>query len=232
MGLPPAHLLYQPSLPLIYLCKPILPAGPLWLPQGVPVTPPTSVKFKMINILFSPFSQVFPDAREFEIHGSQFVNVHGNMVHQMAPSPTVFEPQQGLQTPQMILPNTPSPPATVHSESGNYSSQLLGQGRGFPLYVPGPQRNLAAEYRRRGVAIGDVGRVTPEGSFDFFFNIYLPANHPINANAPADFVPLSPYDPVDVAHHDFDPGNYVSGPSVHEINGDDPDSEQVERINV
>ncbi|KAJ7889645.1 hypothetical protein B0H13DRAFT_1626682, partial [Mycena leptocephala] len=98
----------------------------------------------------------------------------------------------------------------------NYSSQLLRQGRGFPLYVPGPQINLAAEYCRRGVAIGDVGRVTPEGSFDFFFNIYLPANHPINANIPEDFVPLSPGDSVNIAHHDFDPGNY----QVSHINPD------------
>ncbi|KAJ7800335.1 hypothetical protein B0H13DRAFT_1534572, partial [Mycena leptocephala] len=102
-----------------------------------------------------------------------------------------------------------------------YSSQLLGQGRGFPLYVPGPQINLSAEYRRRGVAIGDVGTVTPEGIFDFYFNIYLPANNPINANVPEGFAPLAPYDPIDVLHYDFDPGNYVSSPSIHEIKDDD-----------
>ncbi|KAF8176635.1 hypothetical protein K438DRAFT_1607218, partial [Mycena galopus ATCC 62051] len=101
-----------------------------------------------------------------------------------------------------------------------YCSQLLRQGRGFPLYVPGPQVNLPGEYRRRGVAIGDVGRVTTEGCFDFFFNIYLPANHPINANIPEDFVPLSPYRPIDVYHYHFDPGNYVSSPSVSGINGE------------
>jgi hypothetical protein len=83
-----------------------------------------------------------------------------------------------------------------------------------PLYVPEPRVNLPAEYRRRGVAIGDVGQVTPEGSFDFFFNIYLSANHPINIDAPEDFVPLPLYDPSDVAHKDFDPGNYVSSFSV------------------
>ncbi|KAJ6544981.1 hypothetical protein DFH09DRAFT_927780, partial [Mycena vulgaris] len=76
----------------------------------------------------------------------------------------------------------------------SYCSQLLRRGRGFPLYVPGPQRNLPPEYRRKGVAIGDVGRVTPEGIFDFFFNIYLPADHPINANAvPEGFSPLTTY---------------------------------------
>ncbi|KAF7336844.1 Pleiotropic drug resistance ABC transporter protein [Mycena venus] len=53
-----------------------------------------------------------------------------------------------------------------------------------------------------------------------FFNIYLSANHPINSNVPEDFVPLPPYDLVDVIHDDFDPGDYVSPPSIHEINGD------------
>ncbi|KAF8176672.1 hypothetical protein K438DRAFT_1607385 [Mycena galopus ATCC 62051] len=118
--------------------------------------------------------------------------------------------------------NAPLPPATIYSESGNYCSQLLRQGRGFPLYVPGPQVNLSAEYRRRGVAIGDVGRITSEGSFDFFFNIYLAADHPINANIPEDFIPLSPYNPIDVVHHDFDPGNHVSNPSVTQINRNFP----------
>ncbi|KAJ7843054.1 hypothetical protein B0H14DRAFT_2265648, partial [Mycena olivaceomarginata] len=52
---------------------------------------------------------------------------------------------------------------------------LLHQKRGFPLYDPGPRQTLPQEYRNTGVAIGDVGRITPEGAFDFFFNIYLPA---------------------------------------------------------
>jgi hypothetical protein len=60
-------------------------------------------------------------------------------------------------------------------------------------------------YRRGGVLIGDVGSITPEGDFDFFFNVYLPTTDPINANVPEGFVPLSPYDPIDVGHYDFDP---------------------------
>ncbi|KAJ7440136.1 hypothetical protein FB451DRAFT_1059046 [Mycena latifolia] len=109
------------------------------------------------------------------------------------------------------------PRGNVRTESDNYCSQLLRQGRGFPLYVPGPQINLPAEYRKRGVVIGDVGRVTPQGVFDFFFNIYLPADHPINANdVPEDFSPLPLYTSRDILHLDYDPGNYVSTPSVYE----------------
>ncbi|KAJ7615156.1 hypothetical protein DFH06DRAFT_963746, partial [Mycena polygramma] len=103
---------------------------------------------------------------------------------------------------------------------GRYSSQLLHEGRGYPMYSPAPQRTLPAEYRTRGIAIGDVGRITPEGVFDFFFNIYLLANNPINVNAPPGFVPLSPYNPSHVIYEDFGPGDYVSTPSVQEINGD------------
>ena len=88
------------------------------------------------------------------------------------------------------------------------------------VYNPGPQRNLPAEYQRQGVAIGDVMTVTPKGIFDFFFNIYLPADYPINANnVPEDFVPLSLYDLEDIVHHDFDPRYCVSSLSV-QINGD------------
>ncbi|KAF8206131.1 hypothetical protein K438DRAFT_1507005, partial [Mycena galopus ATCC 62051] len=101
-----------------------------------------------------------------------------------------------------------------------YTNQLLRQGRGFPLYRPTPQRNLPAEYHRNGIDIGDVGTITPDGSFDFFFNVFLPSDDPINANVPDGFVPLAPYHSIDVDHDHIDPGDYVSSPSIHEI-GDD-----------
>ncbi|KAJ7229889.1 hypothetical protein GGX14DRAFT_409580, partial [Mycena pura] len=160
-------------------------------------------------------SDMFQNATGFAVRESQFTNVQGNMViHQTVASPALSGPQQ-----QQMAPNTLSSQAIVHSESGLYSNQLLRQGRGYPLYVPGPQIKLPAEYRRHGVAIGDVGTVTPQGDFDFFFNIYLPAGPPINANVPEDFVPLLCYDRIDVHNHDFDPGNYVSRSSIHEIGG-------------
>ncbi|KAJ7108622.1 hypothetical protein C8R44DRAFT_636422, partial [Mycena epipterygia] len=91
-------------------------------------------------------------------------------------------------------------------------------GHGFPLYVPGPRPNLPTAYRKMGVAIGDVGRVTPQGVFDFFFNIFLAADDPVNANhIPEDFCQLPDYDPIDVTSLEYDPGNYVSTPSVYEL---------------
>ncbi|KAJ7717792.1 hypothetical protein B0H16DRAFT_1337874, partial [Mycena metata] len=50
--------------------------------------------------------------------------------------------------------------------------------------------NLPLAYQRTGVSIGDVGRMTPEGVFDFFFNIYRASDDLINAKTPDDFVPL------------------------------------------
>ncbi|KAF7366786.1 hypothetical protein MSAN_00936900 [Mycena sanguinolenta] len=103
------------------------------------------------------------------------------------------------------------------TESQNYCSLLLRQGRGFPLYDPDPQPSLSAAHPA-GVAIGDIGAITSEGGFDFLFNIYRGAEDPIKV--PKDFVPLPLYDLDDISHHDFHPGNCVSTSSVREESGD------------
>jgi hypothetical protein len=110
------------------------------------------------------------------------------------------------------------------SESEIYCSLLLRQKRGFPLYVPGPQINLPAPYQRHGVGIGDVGSITPEGIFDFFFNVFLPPEHPINANhTPVDFSPMPSYEAIDVFHLNYDPGNYVATSTVQKRDWDPPE---------
>jgi hypothetical protein len=60
--------------------------------------------------------------------------------------------------------------------------------------------------------------VTPEGAFDFIFNIYYPSGHSINRNGvPENFKPLEPfYLDEDVFHLDYEPGDYVASPSVQE----------------
>ncbi|KAJ7751351.1 hypothetical protein B0H16DRAFT_829541 [Mycena metata] len=70
----------------------------------------------------------------------------------------------------------------------------------------------------KGIEIGDVGRITPEGSFDFFFNIYLPADHPINNNdVPEEFDPLTLYDSRDVYDRPYLAGSHVSSSSVQRL---------------
>ncbi|KAJ7705400.1 hypothetical protein B0H17DRAFT_832760, partial [Mycena rosella] len=102
-------------------------------------------------------------------------------------------------------------------ESEIYCGRLLYQKRGFPLYVPDPQRNLPEEYRASGVRTGDVGRVTPEGGFDPLFNIYYSSEDPINSRGvPEGFTPLPWYLDEDLTLLDHEPGGYVSTPSIQE----------------
>jgi hypothetical protein len=46
--------------------------------------------------------------------------------------------------------------------------------------VPEPNDDLLSEYHSKGTSIGDVSIITPDGSFDFIFNICIPASNPVN----------------------------------------------------
>ncbi|KAJ7603707.1 hypothetical protein DFH06DRAFT_328593 [Mycena polygramma] len=128
-------------------------------------------------------------------------------------------------TPGVHAQSSIPPPPTWGdslSESENYRSQLLRQKRGYPLYIPDPQM-LPAEYRVHGVQIGDVGSVTSDGEFDFYFNIFLPAEHPINVHrTPANFTPMQPYVAEDVFHRNYSPGDYLSTSTVKKVDLDFP----------
>jgi hypothetical protein len=123
----------------------------------------------------------------------------------------IYQPGPSVPLPLNIIDDN-------FSESEIYCNQLLRRKRGFPLYVPGPPQNSPAEYQSNGIAIGDVGRITPEGIFDFCFNIYLPASHPINDNdVPDNFYPLTPYASKDIFDLCYDPGDHVSTSSVERL---------------
>ncbi|KAJ7672372.1 hypothetical protein DFH06DRAFT_91349 [Mycena polygramma] len=156
-------------------------------------------------------SHLFQNASGFDIVGGQFVlgDVHN---HSAGPSP-------GHSVP-------PNDSDEAFSDSEIYCSHLLRQKRGVPLYVPEPHSNLPEAYRRDGIALGDVGRVTPEGIFDFFFNVFLPPEHPTNLNrTPDDFSPMLPYDLTDIIHHSYGPGDYVASSTVQKVELDDASGE-------
>ena len=68
---------------------------------------------------------------------------------------------------------------------------MYHEAHGFPLWIPQPDETLPRSYQQQGVSIGDVGIFTPDGGFDFLFNICLPAGHPSNPEVlPEGFVPL------------------------------------------
>ncbi|KAJ7656976.1 hypothetical protein DFH06DRAFT_991423, partial [Mycena polygramma] len=108
-------------------------------------------------------------------------------------------------------------------ESENYSRQMLRQKRGLPLYIPGPQPR-PAEYRRHGTQIGDVGSVMSDGEFEFYFNIFLSAEHAINENGtPAGFLPMDRYDDAkDIRRRNYDAGYYLSTSTVRKVDLDIP----------
>ncbi|KAJ7649970.1 hypothetical protein FB45DRAFT_886457 [Roridomyces roridus] len=148
---------------------------------------------------------LFQNAAEFTISGGQFVS--GDVHYHAITPPPAFDLQVDVNA---------SAEATEDSaDSDVYCRQLLGRRRGFPLYVPAPQRNLPEEYQRKGISIGDVGRVTPEGVFDFFFNVYLASDHPVNCGlVPEEFVPLAPFLDQDILELDFERDSHVASPSV------------------
>ncbi|KAF7973411.1 hypothetical protein HWV62_15211 [Athelia sp. TMB] len=67
-------------------------------------------------------------------------------------------------------------------------------GYGYPLYYTEPPSNLPLAYRKKGISIGDVGFIRPDGSFTFIFNMCTPCNgtaQEVNCfGVPRDFVPF------------------------------------------
>ena len=96
-----------------------------------------------------------------------------------------------------------------------YAQHLASKKRGFPLWIPEPNRNLPLEYQRQGISIGDVGIITPSGGFSFLFNICLPGYDPVNpSELPEGFAELHP--PLNPLHiQDF----IELGPQSHLASG-------------
>ncbi|KAF8956508.1 hypothetical protein BDZ97DRAFT_1616431, partial [Flammula alnicola] len=96
-------------------------------------------------------------------------------------------------------------------------------GRGFPLWIPEPNKNLPLSYQRKGINIGDVGIITPSGSFSFLFNICVPHDDPINPRTlPEGFSPIyPPIDPIDIRKlTEFKAGSYLASSSIEKSQSD------------
>ena len=118
------------------------------------------------------------------------------------------------------------PPSSVPRGIGIYRQYLAETGRGIPIWPPGPSSTLPDAYQHRGVAVGDVGILMPSGRFDFFFNIYLPADHDINLQGvPAGFSPLPKLQPSDIDKNpEFGPNSFIVSPSVEGFYGENDSS--------
>ncbi len=72
-----------------------------------------------------------------------------------------------------------------------YTKLLLARGHGYPLWIPEPDYTLPPEYIDKGISVGDVVMIRDDGGFDFLFNIFLEADHPVNRDrVPPRFEPL------------------------------------------
>ena len=102
---------------------------------------------------------------------------------------------------------------TIRAPFEIYHEELLKQKRGLPLWFPGLSLDLPLTYRREGINVGDVGIMHLDEPFDFLFNIFLPANHPINSKGvPDSFRPLRGCDTSEIPC-DMQSGS-VGSPSV------------------
>ncbi|KAK1223445.1 hypothetical protein PQX77_013684 [Marasmius sp. AFHP31] len=79
----------------------------------------------------------------------------------------------------------------LERESELYSRLLFPLRHGCALWCPEPNAALSAQHQERGIRIGDVGIVRPDGGFDFMFNVVHEARDPVNElGVPEGFVPL------------------------------------------
>ena len=123
-----------------------------------------------------------------------------------------------LLSPYTQIVTSPSPlPYEI------YASLLKPKRPGWALWMPEPNNNLPTPYRKKGVQIGDVGIIAPDGSFSFIFNICVSRDNPINPRLlPETFAPIHPpIDPIDIRRFaPFRAGSYLASTSVEKIEDD------------
>lgn len=89
-----------------------------------------------------------------------------------------------------------------------YPRLMLKHRHGYPLYGPEPPENLPIQYRKKGVRIGDVGTITPDGAFDFLFNVDSSQADSINPHTlPSDFETIPPIESLSDDY--FPPGEHL-----------------------
>ena len=109
---------------------------------------------------------------------------HYNIFHLTVPSPSTGEANQDAMlgpSLQRFVAQTPR-----KSASDVYSTLLLQEGEGFPLWLPSPGERGDPE---NGINIGDVGIITPNGAFYFLFNICRSRHDIVNSRGVLDGFP-------------------------------------------
>ncbi|KAJ7458392.1 hypothetical protein B0H11DRAFT_187049 [Mycena galericulata] len=119
---------------------------------------------------------------------------------------------EALKEPRPLL--DPLPPGPALSDQAWYVHLMLTRRRGFPLAEPLLSLTLPEEHLRKGICIGDIGSIFEDvGIFDFLFNIFLPADDPINGgenNVPRNFTPLNCLAHEEIIQQNYPPNSHVT----------------------
>ncbi|KAF5310728.1 hypothetical protein D9619_007662 [Psilocybe cf. subviscida] len=163
---------------------------------------------------------IFDGAQNTHIQNATFtINQYGGIVVDQPQADAVAN--EGRQSREDMHTRPASPrqeydlPQTPRRESPDvYVDCLLTENRGYPLWIPSPSTSLPELNQKLGVSLGDVGVLTPEGGFDFLFNIFHDARHPINATmgVPKGFVPFRPGFSTEFV--EWNAGSYLADPSI------------------
>lgn len=109
----------------------------------------------------------------------------------------------------------------------SYCRSLLLERHGFSIWYPECLFNNRTECMKKGASIGDVGVIDHAGAFNFYFNIFLPSDHPINVGfTPREFKPIEPpLSPSETIYEPdyFKPGTVIASEGVKVTkHGSDP----------
>ncbi|KAF4611415.1 hypothetical protein D9613_004601 [Agrocybe pediades] len=151
-------------------------------------------------------SGFFGNAHDLDVNGGSFMSAAGNIniYNGNHNSPAETDNPDQLATPSLSV-----------RSSVIYHRNLITKRRGSPLWIPEPDSASPAPYQQKGVSFGDVGLLSPSGSFDFFFNICYPSDDPINsAGVPEGFQPFKKSSLRIRRVQEYDAASYVASESI------------------
>ncbi|KAF9545574.1 hypothetical protein CPC08DRAFT_675696, partial [Agrocybe pediades] len=155
-------------------------------------------------------SGIFERAHDLDVHNGTFMSAAGNIyIYHNAPPPNSDSPANSGSPDQFTRSSSAARSSVI------YHRNLITKRRGSPLWIPEPDDTLPTSYQRKGVSFGDVGLLSPSGSFVFFFNICYPSDDPINSGGvPEGFKPFKSSFLKITGSREFEAASYVASESI------------------
>lgn len=102
------------------------------------------------------------------VNGGYLINVQGGTLNMSAA--TQSQTTNSIQHPVFIC----------RPAADTYARALIPHRHGYPLWNPSPYSNDLPHFFENGVDIGDVGVITADGEFVYWFNVQYPRDHERN----------------------------------------------------